>query len=373
MQSKITVGLPRMHLEAAEKREFLPKFIEDLHKFGFQIVLEKDYGSGMGLTQDDYFHASPTLKFSDQDEAYRQDIVIVLRYPGDQPVSGMRRGACLMSMLHYPTRPGRVHFLKNLGLEGISFNSIKDDVGRRMVENLRSVAWNGVEVAFRVLKSHYPSPGFENPARLPIKVTILGAGAVGTLAAQAAIRYGNEQTWRHMAKIGATGVQVTMLDYDVTNHPAIMHQILKYTDILVDATQRPDPTIPVIPNDWIGTMRSYAVILDLSVDPYDCDGELKSVKGIEGVPQGDLDQYVFEPDDPAFQKIPPCIQTSQKRTSISCYSWPGVYPRECMDIYGKQLAPLMQSIAECGGVQHIDPQGSYFQRALAHGLLSRWE
>ena len=46
------------------------------------------------------------------------------------------------------------------------------------------------------------------------------------------------------------------------------------------------------------------MILDLSVDPYDCDGELKSVKGIEGVPQGDLDQYVFEPDDPAFQRIP---------------------------------------------------------------------
>jgi alanine dehydrogenase len=373
MQPKITVGLPRMHLEASEKREFLPEFIENLHSFGYQIMLENNYGAGMGFSEDNYKAAAPGLIFGELIEVYQQDIVVVLRYPGDKLVSSMRRGACLMSMLHYPTRPGRVHFLKDLGLEGISFDTIKDDVGRRMIENLRSVAWNGVEVAFQVLKQHYPPPGFEDPTRLPIKVTILGAGAVGTLAAQAAIRYGDEQTWRHMAKIGATGVQVTMLDYDVTNHPTIMQQILKYTDILVDATQRPDASIPVIPNDWIGLMRPYAVILDLSVDPYDCDGERISVKGIEGIPQGNLDQYVFEPDDPAYLKIPSCIVTTQKRTAISCYSWPGIYPKECMDIYGKQLTPLMKSIAECGGVKFISPDGDYFQRAVARGMLSRFE
>ena len=373
MQSKITVGLPRMHLEAGEKREFLPDFMEKLHRFGYEIVLEHNYGAGMGFSEEDYRKTAPDLRFASLDEVYQKDIVIVLRYPGDKLVSSMRRGACLMSMIHYPTRPGRVQLLRSLGLEGISFDSIKDDVGRRMIENLRSVAWNGIEVAFQVLKKHYPPPGFEDPTRLPIKVTILGAGAVGTLAAQASIRYGNEQTWRYMAKIGATGVQVTMLDYDVTNHPTIMQQILKYTDILVDATQRPDPSIPVIPNNWIGLMRPYAVILDLSVDPYDCDSDLKSVKGIEGIPQGDLDQYVFEPDDPAYQKIPSCIDTTLRRTVVSCYSWPGIYPKECMDIYGKQVAPLMQSIAECGGVQFIDPQGSYFQRAVASGLLSRFE
>jgi alanine dehydrogenase len=176
-----------------------------------------------------------------------------------------------------------------------------------------------------------------------------------------------------MAKIGATGVQVTMLDYDVTNHPTIMQQILKYTDILVDATQRPDPSVLVIPNDWIGLMRPHAIILDLSVDPYDCNGEMKSVKGIEGIPQGNLDQYIFEPDDPAYQKVPDCVSTTQKRTAISCYSWPGIYPKECMDIYGKQLSPLMQIIAECGGVKNIDPNGSYFQRAVARGMLSRFK
>jgi alanine dehydrogenase len=284
----------------------------------------------------------------------------------------MQPGTCLISMLHFPTRPYRVGLLKDSGLEAISLDSIKDDVGRRLIENLRAVAWNGVEVAFNVLKEHYPAPGLEDPNRLPVKVTVLGAGAVGMLAIQAAIRYGNEKIWRYMASIGATGVQVTAVDYDLTNHPEITQQILKYTDILVDATQRQDPTKPVVQNEWIDLMRPHAVLLDLSADPYDCEPELRSVKGIEGIPQGNLDQYIFMPDDPAYEAIPACVPTQERRLAVSCYSWPGIYPRECMDIYGKQLAPLLNEIAKHRGVANVDPHGSFFQRALGRAMLSRW-
>ena len=372
MNPSLSIGLPRMHLEAGEKRDFLPEFIQRLHHFGFEIFLEHGYGAGMGYQESDYLGLAPTARFTPLAETLQKDIVLVLRYPGDGVAAAMRPGTCLISMLHYPTRPRRVALLKETGLEAISLDSIKDDVGRRLIENLRSVAWNGVEVAFKVLKDHYPPPGLENPNRLPIKVTVMGAGAVGMLAIQAAIRYGNEQTWRHMASIGATGVQVTAVDYDLTNHPAIMQQILKYTDILVDATQRTDPSVPVIRNEWIGLMRPHAVLLDLSVDPYECDKEVRSVKGIEGIPQGNLDQYIFMPNDPAYEAVPACVPTKERRLAVSCYSWPGIYPRQCMDIYGKQLAPLLNEIAQHRGVQNIDPHGSFFQRAIGRALLSRW-
>jgi alanine dehydrogenase len=370
MNSNLSIGLPRMHLEPGEKRDFLPEFVQRLYHYGFEIFLEHGYGAGMGYREADYLTSAPTANFTTLEETYQKDIVLVLRYPGDDQVATMQPGACLISMLHFPTRPGRVALLNELGLEAISLDSIKDDVGRRLIENLRSVAWNGVEVAFRVLKEHYPPPGLEDPNRLPVKVTVLGAGAVGMLAIQAAIRYGNEKTWQYMASIGATGVQVTAVDYDLTNHPAITQQILKYTDILVDATQRLDPTKPVIHNEWIGPMRPHAVLLDLSVDPYDCDTELRSVKGIEGIPQGTLDQYVFMPDDPAYEAIPPCVPTKERRLAVSCYSWPGIYPKECMDLYGKQLIPLMHEIAKRQGINKIDPHGSFFQRAIGRAMLS---
>ncbi len=371
---KIRLGLPRMHQESGERRDFLPEFIAHLVYCGAEVVLEHGYGSGMDLHESDYRANAPEVKFSELKEVYNQDIVLVLRYPGDEYVRWMRPDAILVSMLHYPTRPHRVAFLREIGIEAISLDSIKDDVGRRLVENLRAVAWNGVEVAFTTLTSIFPPPGIEDTNRNPIKVTVMGAGAVGMFAIQAASRYGNEATWKKMAANGTTGVQVTVAEYDLTNHPAIMRQILKYTDILIDATQRSNASKPVILNEWIGEMRNHSVLLDLSADPYECtpEGPL-IVKGIEGVPHGNLDQYVFSPDDPAWDSLPACVDTRCRRWSVSCYSWPGVRPRECMEVYGKQLAPLMQTIIDSGGVSNIHPEDGFFPRAISRAMLSNWE
>ncbi len=370
---EIRVGLARIHAEPGERRDFLPPFVASLEQEGAQLVLEHGYGSALGLTEIDYCAVAPKTRFSDPEEVYAQDIVLVLRYPGDETVRRMHPGACLVSMLHYPTRPHRVAFLRAQGIEGLSLDSIKDDVGRRIVENLRAVGWNGVEAAFHQLAKIYPAPGIEDPQRNPIKVTVMGAGAVGMFAIQAASRYGNEQTWRRLGQSGATGVQVTVVEYDLTNHAAIMIQILKYTDILIDATQRPDPTRPVIPNEWIGSMRPHAILLDLSVDPYECTPSgLQMVKGIEGIPQGNLDRYVFSPDDPAYQQIPPCVDTRCRRWAASCYSWPGIHPEECMQVYGKQLEPLFHAILDADGVGRLRPDGNFFERALCRSMLSRW-
>ncbi len=295
MAENLRIGLARMHVEAGEVRDFLPSLIAHIADWGGEVVLERGYGSGMGLSEKDYREACPSVRFVSHEEVYQQDLVLVLRFPDEAILKTMRKGACLMSMIHFPTRPQRIEFLKSLQLEAISLDSIKDDTGRRLVENLRLVAWNGVEVAFRVLQETYPPPGFDSPHRPPIHVTLLGTGAVGMHVMPAAIRYGNEGLWRKMIEKGVPGVQVTAVDYDLTSHYAVMQNLLRQTDLLIDATQRPDPTRPVIPNDWIAFMAPHAVLLDLSVDPYECEKPPFTVKGIEGIPHGNLDNTFFHP------------------------------------------------------------------------------
>jgi alanine dehydrogenase len=372
MPANIQVGLPRMHKEAGERRDFLPHFVSVLHKRGAEICLEHGYGSGMGFAEEDYLQVAPSARFASHSEVYRQDYVLVLRCPDDDEIRLMHPDACLISMLHYPTRPQRVAFLRSLGLEAISLDCIKDDTGRRLVENLRAVAWNGVEVAFQTLRRTYPAPGFDSPNRRPIQVTLLGAGAVGSQVMRAAIRYGDEARHKRLASAGVPGVQLTVVDYDLTCHANFMQDILQRSDILIDATQRPDPTRPVIPNDWVAYLPEYAVILDLSVDPYDCSVSPPHVKGIEGVPQGNLDQYVFAPDDPAYAALPPCINARHRRHVVSCYSWPGIYPQRCMHVYGRQLQPILRTVIEKDGIHNVSPEGRFFERAIARAQLSHW-
>lgn len=369
----IHIGLARMHAEYGERRDFLPSFVQWLEKAGYHVVLEYGYGSGMGFSPDDYQPEGSTTTYATHDEVYQQDIVLVLRCPSDEDLKKLKPGSTLISMLHYPTRPQRVAFLRSLGIEAISLDSIKDDVGRRLVENLRAVAWNGLEVGFQVLHRTYPSPGLESPERPPVQATILGVGAVGMHAVQAASRYGNAKLWQSLARRGVPGIQVTAVDYDLTSNEHLMREILSRTDILVDATQRRDQSQVVIPNAWIGDMPQHAVLVDLSVDPYNCTTDPPEVKGIEGIPQGNLDQYVFMPDDPAYERIPDCVTTTHRRYAVSCYSWPGIHPRECMEVYGKQLYPLLRTLIEKGGPQGLNPRGNFFERALSRALLSQWK
>ena len=365
------VGLPRMHKEAGERRDFLPALVAAICRDGAtQVVLEHGYGRAMGIEAERYASIDPRVRFADHHEVFHQDVVIVIRCPDEEAIRWMRPGSMLVSMLHFPTRPWRVRLLDELRLEGVSLESVADDAGNRLVENLRAVGWNGVEAAFRELaKTH---PDFAHASRRPLRVTCLGSGAVGGHAIHAATRYGDPGLREELVAKNVPGVEVTVVDFDLTWHEDYMLDRLERTDLLIDATHRIDPSQPVVRNGWLAAMPPDAVLLDLASDPYIPDGDPPMVKGIEGIPQGDLDQWVFAPDDPAWDGQDAAIATQERRTALSCYAWPGVLPRACMEIYGSQIEPLLTLILTTPVERWDAETGHHEMRAAIRGELSRW-
>ena len=360
-----------MHKEVGERRDFLPELVAWLDREGAsQIILEHGYGSGMDVGESEYLEASPRARFGDYDACLAADIVLVVRCPDEAVFERMRRGSVLFSMLHYPTRPGRVAKLMDLGIHGISLDGLMDDEGHRLIENLRAVGWNGVREAFKQIELN--NPDFADIDRSPIRVTVLGAGAVGSHAIAAAIRYGDPARRESLARKGVPGVEVTVVDYDLTRFESHMLPLLERTDLLIDATYRPDATIPVIPNPWIGSMKEGAILLDLSVDPYDFSTDPPQVKGMEGIPGGTLDQWVFSPEDPAWSRLGDRVDARNRRLTLSCYSWPGIEPRDCMELYGRQVAPMMRVLIN-RSVKDLDlASPDEVERAVARAEVSRW-
>ena len=85
MISPLTIGLPRMHQEQGEKRDFLPEFIGHLNQFGPEVYLEEGYGSGMGYHEGNYLTARRGSSFHDACRDLSASLVLVLRYPGEAP------------------------------------------------------------------------------------------------------------------------------------------------------------------------------------------------------------------------------------------------------------------------------------------------
>ncbi len=366
---RMTIGFPRMHKEPAERRDFLPPLVGLLTALGAEVYVETGIGSGMGYSDEDYLALGPNVHVTDEETAYHQDVVVVLRAP-EGKYDRLRRGSVLVSMLHFTTRPARVQLLSDLGIDAIALDMITNDEGRRLVENLRSVAWNGVAMAFAALERQWPD--LASAERDPVRVTIMGAGQVGKHAVEFATKFGDDARNEAFMRMGVPGVEVVTTGRNLTRDEAYLHRRLAATDILVDATQRHDPAVPLIPNAWLADMPAHAVICDLVVDPYLLDATPRVVRGIEGIPQGSLDQWEFLPDDPAWDALPPEIPTAERRTVVSCYSWPGVRPEPCMHVYGSQLAPLLETLVTAGGMHGIGPQGSFHARALWRGSLRGW-
>ncbi len=366
---RLTVGFPRMHREPGERRDFLPPLIGLLAANGAEVHVESGIGQAMGYSDLDYSMLGPDVVVSDEDDCYRCDVVVVLRAPEGR-YEKLRRGAVLVSMLHFSTRPGRVRMLRDMGIDAISLDLIRNEDGRRLVENLRSVAWNGISSAFAALERTWPE--LSGPRHSTVKVLILGAGRVGRHAVEFATKYGDDARNERLSRAGLPGVEVVTAGRNLTSDPEYLKQRLLMTDVLVDATARRDPSKPLIPNRLLALLPPHAVICDLAVDPYLLDADPQVVRGIEGIPQGNLDQWEFAPDDPAWDALPAGVPTGERRTVVSCYSWPGVRPEPCMHVYGSQLAPLLEALVTAGGMDGVNPEGRFHERALWRGSLRGW-
>jgi len=365
-----TIGFPRMRQEAGEKRVFLPEFIHYLVGLGVHVYIEEGYGARSGYSFEDYKRANPNIHMCGREEAFQKDVTLILRSPKPDEFQLLKRSSTLVSMLHYPTRPKRVARLKELGIKAISLDSIANDDNIRLVENMKAVAWNGLEAAFDWLEKIWP--GLGRPDKKPIQALIIGTGMIGKHAVEAATKLGNiERNNDHMAS-GGPGAVAASVGRNVASNAATMEALFRQADILVDATQRRNPSKPVVPNDWIAWLPEHAVVVDLAVDPYTLDAKPPVVRGLEGIPQGNLDQYVFPADDPKWDSlVPESIPSKHRRTTVTCYSWPGVHPEACMHHYARQLEPLVYHLFK-KGYDGISIDGDYFERALYRGTLKAW-
>ncbi|MFN2119424.1 MAG: alanine dehydrogenase [Anaerolineales bacterium] len=367
MTAPRTLGLPRMHKEAGELRVFLPPFVQFVSSLGVNIYIEEGYGSRSGYAFEDYKLASPLVHGASKEEAYGQEVVLVLRSPKPDEFKLMRPEGILFSMLHFPTRPLRIQRLLAAEIRAISMDSIVNDVDIRLVENMKAVAWNGLEAAFDVLEKRWP--GLRRPDSRPIQVLVLGTGMVGKYAVDAGTKLGNvERNTEHMTN-GGLGAVALAVGRNVSSNAQTMEDLLRQADILVDATQRRDSSKPVVPNEWIGWLPEHAVVVDLAVDPYTLNAEPPVVRGVEGIPQGNLDQFIFGADDPNWdQTVPEQVNSKNRRTAITCYSWPGVHAEACMTHYAQQLEPFIEVLFD-KGYDDLSILGEYYERALYRGTL----
>lgn len=357
--NKPSLGFPRMHVEAGERRDFTPALFQRIKgSISMPVLLEHGYGNKLGFSQDDYLAVCPDIRFTDYQTVMEADLVTIIRTPGAHDLRLMRKGSILFSMLHYPTHRIRNELLADLGVRGVSMDMVTDESGRRYIEDFSGTARSALRLAFECWWSHEP-----NRLKNHIHVTILGSGGLGRVAANEAVHHAGASV------ANTVPVVVRLAGRSVTANELLMRRLMSDTDILVDTTLRHDTSVFIIPNEWLGDLPVNSVIADITADDYDAAAKPVQVKAIEGIPTGNLDQTLFLPDDPTWDLIPAGVSSVHRRPVVSCYSWPGADPLGCVQRYETQLTPFLDYL-----IHHfhepLDQQtNNPFAQAIYRGTL----
>jgi alanine dehydrogenase len=357
-----SIGFPKMHKEC-EKRDFLPEFFQAFIDYEVEIFLEEGYGEGLGYTSDNYLEYNNKLKFDTLENVYKKDLIIVIRSPEPEEIHLMKEGSTLISMLHYETRESRNTLLKDRKINCFSMDAMTNDQNERILVNYKGTARAGSRIAFGELKKR--TNNFKDIKSSIINVSIIGVGALAANSARAFEELGDNEFLADNYK----GIMIHMLPRTITQNYDSLKSIIEKTDILVDASKRPDPSKIIVSNEIIEYLPEHAIILDLTADPYSDKVEPMQVKGIEGIPTGTLEKYVIETDDILYNTIPKSINSNNRRVVVSCNAWPGIDAKDCMDLYGRQLLPFIDVILSKGLLNLDGNSKNLYERSLYRASL----
>lgn len=359
-----SIGFPKMHKEESEKRDFLPEFFKNLKDYDVNIFLEEGYGERLGYTSENYLQCNNTIKFVSIDNIYKKDLIVVLRCPEPEEINIMKEDSTLISMLHYETRETRNKLLMERKINCFSMDSLTNDENERILVNYRGTSRAGSRIAFEELKKR--TNNLENIKNKVINVTIIGLGAVAANSAKAFEELGDKE---FLSDDNERGIIIHMLPRTITKNYESLKNIIERTDILVDASKRPDPSKIIVSNELVKTLPQHAIILDLTADPYNDKIKPMQVKGIEGIPTGTLDKFVIETDDDLYDTIPKSINSINRRVVVSCNAWPGIDAKDCMGLYGRQLMPFIDVILS-KDIQNLDINSkNMYERSLKRASL----
>lgn len=356
-----SIGFPRIKNFGGDVRDFLPSLFSYLKQFNdIELFVEKGYGSGLGLTEEDYLKENSNIQFVSADEVYEKDLIVILKMPNLSELEKFRDGCSLFTMCHYSTRPAYVELFKRKNISTFSMDGITDDYGKRLFVDYFRTAFNGSMLAFEELRKSYDD--FYSNDRLPIYVTILGVGMVAQNCAKSFEILGDEA----FLDKNIPGVVMQLLPRTITNNEDIMAKLLKQTDILVDATKRADCEKYVLKNTLLENLPKHSIILDITADRYDG----KQVKPIEGTVLGSLESCIIYPDDKRYDALPNGINSTNRRTTVSCDAWPGTTPKESIKFYEILMKDYLNIILSKKLSTIDENSNNYFERALYRGTLN---
>ena len=255
-----------------------PSSVREAVSHGHEVLVERDAGRGIGASDAVYEKAGARIAADAADVFARAELIVKVKEPQAAERKRLREGQVLFTYLHLAPDPEQTRDLVACGAVCIAYETVtQPQGGLPLLAPMSEVAGRmAVQAGAKCLEKEQGGMGIllGGVAGVPpAKIVILGAGVVGTNAAQIAVGSGarvividrNLDALRRIdAMLGARAVTVYSNRDNVERHVAS-------ADLVIGAVLLPGAAAPkLISRELVGRMKAGAVLVDVAIDQGGC-------------------------------------------------------------------------------------------------------
>lgn len=267
------IGLPKEIKDNEYRVAMTPGAVRQVAEGGHRVLVELGAGEGSGFQDDEYRQAGATL-VPMADDAWDADLVVKVKEPQPSEFDLMRPGLVLFTYLHLAAEKEVTLAMLKREVTGIAYETVETRDGKLpLLVPMSQVAGRmAVQVGSQYLEKTYGGRGKllgGIPGVRPADVTILGAGVVGTNAAQIALGMG-----AHVMLLDVNADRLQYLDQVLTGrlttlsaNPVNIAEAVRRADLLIGAVLLKGARAPrLVTREMIQGMEPGSVVVDVSVD-----------------------------------------------------------------------------------------------------------
>ena len=273
------IGIPRERRESEYRVGLTPIGVQLLTAEGHAVYVERGAGLGAGFNDRDYEQAGARIVYQPQEAYGRADLVLKVARPTAEECDWLREGQIVIGLLHLAAaRRSRVEALLEKRVTAIGYEMIQNDDGSLpvLIPLSQTAGRMLVQVAGSLLQNDHGGKGVllsGVPGVPPAEVVIIGAGTLGTFAAQAFLGVGAtvyilDRDLQRLQQVDAAlrGQAVTMVSHEFN-----VRKTVRFADVVIGAVLVPGQRAPVVVSrEMVGGMKARSIIMDLSIDQGGC-------------------------------------------------------------------------------------------------------
>lgn len=272
------IGIPKEIKDNENRVALPPHAVRELVRHGHSAYVEAGAGSDSGFNDDEYIAAGAIISHSAEEVWQQAQMVLKVKEPQPTEYPYLRADLILFTYLHLAASESLTHALLDSGVAGLAYETVEAHNGQLpLLQPMSEVAGRmATQIVAHYLEKPFGRRGILMggvPGVHPAHVAVIGAGTVGTHAAQVALGMGarvtlldiNLERLRYLSEVLAG--RLTTLSSNTAN----IIETIATADAVIGAVLIPGARAPhLVTREMLPDMLNGSVIVDVAVDQGGC-------------------------------------------------------------------------------------------------------